>query len=362
MQVLRLRLKERSYDIFVGNRMLAKASGYPPSLSLGKDAVIITNPLIQELHGKTLALGLKRGGFSVATLTVPDGEQSKSAKCAFGLMERLARYDVDKKIFIVALGGGVVGDLAGFVAATYKRGVPFLQVPTTLLAQIDSAIGGKVGIDLAVGKNLVGAFYQPRRVLSDVSLLSTLSARQIRNGLAEAVKYGVIADAELFHYVERNYAPLLLKDPKCLEELVVRCSRIKARVVAADEQETKGLRTILNFGHTVGHAVESAGGYKLYQHGEAVALGMRVAATLSVGMKLLSVEDCGRLDRLLSCIGLPQRIRGLSLARILKPMAHDKKFQSGRNRFVLARDIGRVIVREGIPQALIKKAIRSRMA
>ena len=357
-----VRLKTNGYDIIIGYGILKSFPRHIRGLDLGKDAVIISHQLVERLHGVTLAASLRKAGYTVKVLNVPEGEASKSAACALRLIERIAAYDVDKKIFIIALGGGVVGDLAGLVAAIYKRGVPYVQVPTTLLAQVDSAIGGKTAIDLQYGKNLVGAFYQPKVVLSDTRVLATLSKRQIRNGLAEAVKYGVIADAKLFAYIEKNYRKLLKGDAAVLTRVVQRSSRIKADVVACDEKETKGLRTILNFGHTVGHAVETAGHFDRYHHGESVALGMRAAAEISCAANGLKRRDAERLNALLTAIGLPEEIEKVKLSDILKRMRHDKKFVSGKNRFVLARSIGRVRVVANVPMDIIRRAIRSLMA
>jgi len=347
MKSISVSLKENAYDIVIGHNILSKLGAKLKSLKIGKDAVIITNPVIYKHHGKTLVSGLKKSGFSVKVLAVPAGEQSKSAKRAFRLIEEIARYDRLKRVFIVAFGGGVVGDLAGYVAAAYKRGIPYIQVPTTFLAQIDSAIGGKVAIDLPCGKNLVGAFYQPKIVWSDVAVLATLTKRQIRNGLAEAVKYGVIADRKLFEYIVKHYQRLLNLDPKALAHVVEWSSRIKKNVVVVDEKETIGIRSILNFGHTIGHAIEAAGKYNQYHHGEAVALGMRVAADISCRKKLLKVRDADALNRILSCIGLPEHIQGIKMANILNAMKHDKKFLAGKNRFILAEGIGKVKVFEG---------------
>ena len=277
------------------------------------------------------------------------------------LLERIAAQDVHKKIFIIAFGGGVIGDLAGYIAATYKRGVPYIQVPTTLLAQIDSAIGGKVGIDLKTGKNMAGAFYQPKVVLSDVDFLKTLSQRQVRNGLAEAVKYGIIRDKILFTYIAKHYPKLLRLNPEALTKVVLKCSAIKADVVRQDERETKGIRTILNFGHTVGHAIEAASGYDHYHHGEAVALGMRVAADISTRLGLLNFKEAIRIHQVLDNIGLPQKIRKVSIKSILARMQHDKKFRAGKNRFVLATAIGRVKVLEGVPLRIVTQAIKALM-
>jgi 3-dehydroquinate synthase len=326
-------------------------------LGLGDDVIVITNPLVNRLHGKALAAPLLSQGFSVKFFEVADSEKAKSAQVAFDLIGKIAAYAADKKPVIIAFGGGVVGDLSGFVAAVYKRGVPFVQVPTTLLAQVDSSIGGKVAVDLPQGKNLVGAFYQPKLVLGDTSLLLTLSVRQVCNGLAEVVKYGVIKDAKLFAFVEKNYMKLLRGDQTALSHVVLASAAIKARVVELDEKETKGIRTILNFGHTIGHAVETAGGYAKYNHGEAVALGMRAACAISCQMKLMKPLDAARVETLLSAIGLPEAIEGVPEAKILKAMQFDKKFAGKVNRFVLCEFIGKVVVKEGVKASLIRSSL-----
>ncbi len=359
MSTVKVSLKNNPYNIVIGTGNLSEIGPACKSLKLGADAIIITSSVINKLHGKRVIDSLKRNGFAVKVLEVPDGEQSKSVKTAFTLLEKLAHYDVMKKVFIVALGGGVIGDLSGFVAAIYKRGIPYIQIPTTFLAQIDSAIGGKTAVDLPVGKNLVGAFYQPKLVFTDVTVLKTLSVRQIRNGLAEAVKYGVIYDQKLFNYIEKNVKTLVAGDISVLAHVVLSSSQIKTAVVLADEKETKGIRTILNFGHTIGHAIEAAGKYHLYHHGEAIALGMRVAAHISCQLKMFKVNDSLRLNNLLSKIGLPQKIREIKVADILRIMRHDKKFIAGKNRFVLATQIGKVKVVEGISLPVIEKAINA---
>jgi 3-dehydroquinate synthase len=361
MKTIPLKLRNNGYKIVIGSGILSKAGAMLRSLNLGTDAVIVTSAPIARRYAGVIVRSLKKGGFTAKVFEVPDGEKSKSARCAFELLERIASYDVKRKIFVVALGGGVIGDLTGYVAAVYKRGVPYVQIPTTLLAQIDSAIGGKVAIDLPAGKNLVGAFYQPKLVVSDVELLKSLSRRQIRNGLSEAVKYGVISDRSLFEYLSRNYGKLLNCEPDALEKVVVSCSRIKARIVEKDEKETKGIRTVLNFGHTVGHAIEAAGRYRNYQHGEAVALGMRVAADLSARLGLLNRKSVASINEVLSAIGLPSVIKGVSSAAILKTMEHDKKFQGKKNRFVLATGIGSVKVLEEISPSLIRKALQAHL-
>lgn len=358
MKTIHLKLKENSYSIVIGENVFQEMPRYLKKLDLGKDLVVISHPVIERLHGRRLSAHLTKAGFTVKFFNVPEGEQSKSASCALQLIEKIASYDVNRKLVIVALGGGVIGDLAGFVAAIYKRGIPYIQVPTTLLAQIDSAIGGKTAIDLKHGKNLVGAFYQPKAVFADIQVLKTLSTRQIRNGLAEAIKYGVIKDAVLFAFLEKNSGPLLKHDSKASSLMIARCAQIKADVVSVDEKETKGLRTILNFGHTVGHAVEAAANFK-YHHGESVALGMRVAARISVLKGLLRTQDEQRLNELIAKVGLPQRIEKIKLSKIMELMRHDKKFVAGKNRFVLATKIGEVKVVANIPTKVILQSLKS---
>ncbi len=353
-----VKLKDNPYTIAIGHGILGKLPDFIRPLGLGKDAVVISHHSIVRLHGSALTMAFKKAGYAVKIINVPEGEKSKSAACAMRLLKEISVYDVDKKIFIVALGGGVVGDLAGFVAAIYKRGVPYIQVPTTLLAQIDSSIGGKTAIDLPTGKNLAGAFYQPKFVLTDTKVLKTLSPRQIRNGLAEAIKYGIIGDLKLFNYIESNHRKFLNGEIEVLNFIVRRCAQIKANIVAVDEKETKSIRTVLNFGHTVGHAVEAAARFGRYHHGESVALGMRVAARISVAMGLLAEEEEARINQLISSVGLPERIAGVNLAKILDLMRHDKKFTAGHNRFVLTQKIGQVKLVNDIPSNLIVSAIK----
>ncbi len=359
MDRIPVKLKTNPYDIIVGSGILTQVPSYLSKLGLGKDAVIVTHPSLARLYGKTLKLALMKAGYGVDIITVPEGERSKSAVCALAVIEKIAKIDVNKKIFCIALGGGVVGDLTGFVAAIYKRGVPYIQVPTSLLAQVDSAIGGKTAIDLKVGKNLVGAFYQPKLVVMDTALLKTLSQRQLRNGLAEVIKYGIIADKKLFAYIDENLLKFLKHDKVVLGHLVASSARIKARVVAEDEFETKGIRTILNFGHTAGHAVEAAAGFDRYQHGESVALGMRVAARISVLLGYLSTREEAAINNVITQAGLPINIQHVSLPAIWKHMRHDKKFIAGENRFVLATGIGTVNVTRGIEPAVINQAIKA---
>jgi 3-dehydroquinate synthase len=350
-------LATHHYEIFIGHNIYDRLKEILAPLSLGTDAIVVTNPVIKKLHGATLSSALKDAGFTVKFFEVPDGEESKSGPFAFELIEKIAEYNVGRKIFIVAFGGGVVGDLAGFVAASYRRGIPYIQVPTTLLAQVDSAIGGKVAVDLPAGKNLVGAFYQPWAVISDVAVLSTLSQRQIQNGLAEIIKYGAICDHSLFEMVRHNVDKLLNLHPKITTDVVTICSRIKAKIVMSDEKETKGVRTMLNFGHTVGHAIEAANHFQDYQHGEAVALGMRAAVDISCKLNLLSLIDAQQINALITAAGLPERLKNVELADVMRHMAYDKKFTGKKNKFVLLTTIGGVKVVAGIDENIVEKAL-----
>lgn len=358
MQTIRLNLKKRSYDIVVGRNILSRLGKYILKLNIGCDAYVITNASIKNRYASPLQRSLKQSGFSVRFKLVPDTEKSKSIEISSSVLKDLAHYDKAKRIFIVALGGGVIGDLAGFVASVYKRGVPYLQVPTTLLAQVDSAIGGKTAVDLVEGKNLVGAFYQPRLVLSDVKLLKTLDQRQMRSGLAEVIKYGIIKDKKLFYYLGARYKDILARRETCLEHIVKRCSFIKARIVSSDEREERGIRTILNFGHTIGHAIEAAADYKVYNHGEAVAQGMLVATKISEALNFINPETAQKIENLVKKVGLPVKIEEVPLEDIIKAHYRDKKFTGLKNRFVLIKGIGKTKIVKNVPLSVIKEAIR----
>lgn len=360
MQTIKLNLGKRSYDIIIGSNILKSAGRYIAGLKIGCDAYIITNGFVKTRYGKTLEKSLKEQGFSARFKTVADNEKSKSINTMSAVLRDIASYDQKKKIFIIAFGGGVVGDLAGFVASVYKRGVAYIQVPTTLLAQVDSAIGGKTAIDLEEGKNLVGAFYQPRLVISDIELLRSLDIKQLRSALAEVIKYAAIKDAKLFSRLEKEYPDILAAKIDALEHIVSCCSLIKARIVERDEKEKKGIRTILNFGHTIGHAIEAAGKFKGYNHGEAVALGMLAACQISSDMGLTDKEVLCRMENLIASAGLPTKIEGLELPDVIKAHYRDKKFIGRKNRFVLLEQIGKVKVVEDVPLEIIKTALKKR--
>ncbi len=362
MKKVRVNLGERSYDILIGSGILSKLKGILKRLKPGKAAIVVTNPTINQLYGPLMRGTLKDPGLEVYFEEVPDAEESKSAGVCINLIERFADLDRGKGLFVIAFGGGVIGDLAGFASSVYRRGIPCIQVPTTLLAQVDSSIGGKVAIDLPCGKNLVGSFHQPRLVLSDMRFLRSLNPGQIRQALAEIIKYAVIADEAFFSFLEKHLEEILELNGAKVEYIIETCSKIKARIVEQDETDKKGKRIILNFGHTTGHALEAACGYAAdYPHGYAVALGMLVACELAEELKMLSGKAAERIEALIAKAGLPTKISGLNLGDILKSQAHDKKFSAGKNRFVLPLRIGKVTVKEDIPREIIARAIKSRM-
>ncbi|MFH0762568.1 MAG: 3-dehydroquinate synthase [Candidatus Omnitrophota bacterium] len=359
MRIIKVNLQKRSYDIAVGSGITGGHLGrYLSRLNLGSDAYVITNALVKRRYAKTLQVPLKQAGFNVKFKLIPDTEKSKSIETLSLVLRGLAGYDRKKRIFIIAFGGGVVGDLAGFVASIYKRGVPLVQIPTTLLAQVDSAIGGKSAIDLSEGKNLVGAFYQPRLVFSDIKYLHSLKERELRCGVSEVIKYALIKDAGLFSYLEGGLKDILGLRPAALEHIVQRCSRIKAAIVSCDEKEEKGLRTILNFGHTAGHAIEAAGGYVKYSHGEAIALGMLAASIISREMGFIDASLYERIKSLIKSFRLPTSIERAPLKRIIAACYRDKKFIGSRSRLVLLEGIGRARVVEDVPFTIIKQALQ----
>jgi 3-dehydroquinate synthase len=341
MRIVQVSLGSRSYAIKVGGGLLPRLGAECAQLKLGPRCAIITDANVGKRFAKAALKSLSASGFEPVLITVAAGEKSKRLAVVEQCHDQLAAHRLERKSFIVALGGGVVGDLAGFVAATYLRGIPFVQVPTTLLAQVDSSVGGKTGVNLKAGKNLVGAFYQPRLVLCDLDTLKTLPRREYVSGLAEVVKYGVIYDAVLFAQLERNLPKLLQRDVATLRAVVARCCEIKADVVGQDETES-GLRAILNFGHTIGHAIENSSGYGKFLHGEAIAIGQVAAAKLSQNVLGLPSGDAARIERLFVQAGLPVKIK-LSAARrkkLLAAMKLDKKVSGGEIKFVLAKKIG----------------------
>jgi 3-dehydroquinate synthase len=355
MQTVTVALGERSYTIHIGQGVLDEVGDVLGELPLTKKALVVTQPAIAAAYGERVLQSLRSRGFSAEAFEVLDAEEAKSLGWLERIYDRAVELRLDRRSPIIALGGGVVGDVAGFAAATYMRGVPFVQMPTTLLAQVDSSIGGKTAINHPRGKNLIGAFYQPRVVLIDAGTLQTLSGRELRSGLAEVVKYGIIAKPDLFELLEGCTSAGLLQDAALLTRVIHDCCQIKAEVVAADEHET-GIRAILNFGHTFGHAIEAAGGFSTYTHGEAVAIGMIWATNLSVRMGLCAPELLERLTRLLRTLGLPTALEE-PLDGIRDALLMDKKAVAGRLRFILAEGLGRVSIRDDVPSQLVAAII-----
>jgi len=341
MRTLTVNLADRSYPIYVGEDILPWAGGLLKKTGCGEKVGVITNPRVAELYLESLQDSLVREGFRVTPLLIPDGEEHKNLTSISTIYDRLVSERFERSSCLVALGGGVIGDLAGFAAATFLRGVPYVQVPTTLLAQVDSSVGGKTGVNHREGKNLIGAFYQPRLVLIDVAVLRTLPRRELVSGMAEVIKYGIIADPGLFGLLERNLERLLDLDRELLVEAVAASCAIKARVVETDERESD-YRAVLNFGHTIGHALESLTGYERFLHGEAVAIGMAQAAAISFRHGSCDEESLQRIRRLLARTGLPAEIPvDTPLAELVKRMEVDKKSAGGKIKFVLCRGIGK---------------------
>jgi len=337
---------------------LARLGAFVRETTGATQVVLVTDARVGALHGAAAARSLAHAGSAVRTVRVPRGEAAKRAPVLARLWDALAAAGLDRGGAVVALGGGVVGDLAGFAAATWLRGVPWIAVPTTVLAQVDASVGGKTAIDLAAGKNLVGAFHQPAGVLVDPDLLATLPARQRRSGLAEVVKTGFAVDRGLWEWLEAQLDPLDRGEPTALAGAVERSIRAKARVVIADERERPGGgRTALNFGHTLGHAIEAALGYRRLLHGEAVSIGMRAAAWLSVRVAGLAPESHVRLEAALDHLGLPARMPGVGVGSLLKAMQQDKKRASGTPRWVLTPRIGDASVPRAVESRLVRAAL-----
>ena len=356
MRTLTVALGERSYPIHVGDGLVQRAGELLSPLA-SRRAIIVTNPVIAQHHLSRLQSGLSVAGLASEVIVVPDGEAHKDWTTLYAVHTRLLEMKAERSTLLIALGGGVVGDLAGFAAATYQRGIPLVQVPTTLLAQVDSSVGGKTAINHPLGKNMIGAFYQPRAVISDTATLATLPDREYRAGIAEVIKYGVIRDLALFEWFEANMERLLARDPQAITHAVVESCRIKAEIVAADERET-GERALLNFGHTFGHAIETATGYGTWLHGEAVAAGMVLASRLSVLASGLPSREAERVVQLVRRAGLPIEPPSLELTTWLESMARDKKVESGAVRFVLLESLGRAAIRSGVAAEKVAASLK----
>ena len=355
MKKVSVKLDRYSYDILIGSGLLMQTGARLKEIGFSGKVVTITDPTVKGLYGDILEKSLTNSGFEVLLLEVPEGEEQKSLETAGRLYHELTDFYAERTTPILALGGGVIGDLTGFVAATYMRGVPLIQIPTTLLAQGDSSIGGKVAVNHGQLKNKIGAFYQPRLTISDITTLKTLSPRELSNGLAEIIKHGAILDREFFSYLEENLDKVKSLDDQVLERVVSRSAEIKAGVVEKDELDL-GLRNILNYGHTVGHAIESVSGLKVW-HGEAVAIGMLVEARIANRLGILDKKEVIRLKDVIVRAGLPTEMPSLQLEKLIQAMKHDKKILQGKIRFVLPKSIGNVFITDEVSPSILEQAL-----
>lgn len=356
MAELKVELGDKSYYIHIGTNWLSSLSSLLKQFNFSSKALIITDSNIIKLYSEKVAELFRSAGMTAEVFAIDAGEQSKSVAQAMEIYTKAIEMNLDRKSPIVALGGGVVGDLAGFIAATYLRGVPFIQVPTSLLAQVDSSVGGKVAVNHPLGKNLIGAFYQPELVFIDTKVLGTLPDRELYTGLAEVIKYGIIADASFFQYLNENAAKILSKDPTAIIKAIKRSCEIKANVVSADERET-GLRAILNFGHTIGHAIEAYTKYSRYNHGEAVAIGMHGAALISYHLGLCSNQVVDKIKNSILNFRLPLKADSCSKDEIVPLLSRDKKAINGQINWVLVNDIGSVSIVNNVPEAIIRTVL-----
>ena len=355
MLTLQVPLGERTYPIHIGAGLLARAELIADRLPQ-KRAAIITNATVAPLYLASLRRALEARGVSAVPITLPDGEAYKNWDTLNGLLDALVEQRCERNTALIALGGGVIGDIAGFAAAIYQRGVPYVQIPTTLLAQVDSSVGGKTAINHPGGKNMIGAFYQPLAVVSDTDTLATLPPRELAAGLAEVIKYGLIRDPAFFDWLEANMPRLARREPEALAYAIERSCANKAEVVALDERES-GPRALLNLGHTFGHAIESGTGYGTWLHGEAVGAGMLLAARLSQRLGLFPAPDVRRLAAVLQAAGLPLEPPALGTERFLELMGHDKKVEGGRIRFVLLKRIGEAFVSGDVPRSALTEVL-----
>jgi 3-dehydroquinate synthase len=359
MEKIKVELGERSYDILIGRNILTDIGDYIQSFGLSPKVAIVSNPTVYSLYGGVVADSLKKAGFDVLTVTIPDGEQYKDLLWVEHIYDELLKAKLDRASFLVALGGGVIGDITGFGASTYMRGISYIQVPTTLLAQVDSSVGGKTGVNHKLGKNMIGTFWQPRLVWIDVETLKTLQKREFFAGLAEAIKYGVIWDEKLFDFLEAKRNEILNRDSEALVHIIKRSCEIKAEVVSRDERES-GLRSILNFGHTIGHAIETATEYRKCLHGEAVAIGMCLEARLSSMLNFIDNNKALRIKALIASYDLPSEMPSdIDIEHILSSMELDKKAVAGELRFILPEKIGSVRIHKGVSEKLLRDVLQS---
>lgn len=360
MKTLHVKSRSGDYPVYIGRGVLAEAASHIAKAGLGRKVMIVSQSGVAKYYLKPLLGAFRHAGLEALLCLVPDSETAKSPAVLNQIYEKLIRNTFERRDWIAALGGGVAGDLAGFAAATYLRGVPFINIPTTLLAQVDSSIGGKTGINLKQGKNLVGAFYPPKAVIADTLTLKTLPRREIRAALGEIIKYGMIRDPQILRQLEKNAPGAMAGKPEVLEPLITASASIKVQIVSRDEFETKGERMILNFGHTFGHGFEQALGYRGIKHGESVALGMICANRLARRLNLFSSTDEARFEALIKKLDLPLSIAPYRIKtdKILSAMRRDKKNKSGHIRFVLPVKLGRVKIVAQVSEQSVRQVLR----
>jgi 3-dehydroquinate synthase len=360
MEKIRVELAERSYNISSGNNILEDIGEKLKLFDLSPRIAIVSNPTVFSLYGERVSDSVKKAGFELYVITIPDGEEYKDLLWVQHIYDELLRIKLDRSSALVALGGGVIGDITGFAASTYMRGISCIQVPTTLLAQVDSSVGGKTGVNHKLGKNMIGTFWQPRLVWIDVETLKTLPKRELLAGIAEVIKYGVIYDGELFDFLEVNKDQILDLDSRVMTHIIKRSCEIKADVVSKDERES-GLRAILNYGHTIGHAVETVSGYKRFLHGEAVAIGMFLEARLSQILGLINKDHVSRIKAVIDSYGLPSEMpEDMDVQSILLSMQLDKKAVAGEIKFIFPEKIGQVRIHKGVAGNTIRDLLQSK--
>ena len=357
MQTLTVGLAERSYSIHIGSGLLGRADLLLPHLP-HKRAAVVTNTTVAPLYLESLRAMLQSHGVETIPIVLPDGEEYKNTETLGKIYDALLTHRCERNTPLIALGGGVIGDMTGYAAATYLRGVPFIQIPTTLLSQVDSSVGGKTGINHPLGKNMIGAFYQPQVVLADISTLNTLADKELRSGIAEVIKYGLIRDLPFLEWLELNMEKLLARDPDALQYAITRSCQNKAEVVGVDERES-GERALLNLGHTFGHAIETGMGYGAWLHGEGVAAGTIMAADLSRRLGWISEQDVARIRDLFVRAGLPVVAPAQGTEKYLHLMGMDKKVVGGKMRFVLLKTIGNAVVSSDAPEALLRQTLEA---
>jgi 3-dehydroquinate synthase len=356
MKTLRIDLADRSYDILIGRNLLPRLGDHLTHLKRTRRAVVVTNPEINKLYGDILTEALQQAGLESKCVEIPEGESHNTLQDAQTVYDYLIQNQYDRHTLLVALGGGVIGDLTGFIAATFLRGVPYIQVPTTLLSQVDSSVGGKTAVNHPQGKNLIGAFYQPRIVAIDLDTLRSLPTEEFRAGMAEIIKYGVIEDPRLFTFLEQNSEKIMAQDTECLATIIETSCAIKAKVVERDERESS-YRMVLNFGHTIGHAIEALTHYSQFKHGEAVAIGMVYAAKLSCQLGMCSNEVVRKIEALVERFGLPSRLPEFPVEEYIESMYRDKKAHDKNIRFILVKDLGTVEIVDRVSEDDLKKVL-----